>query len=310
MSSSRDAALARELLQAEMDMMMQRDEEMARQLQEELNTDSQPQPLTYPLSMFMPGGLQARGRHFPSIPGRMEGGRGGGRGTDSRSSRALRLYRGPDGAVRMGVDLLGGRGGGGLRLVMRGGGGYRRGGGRRVSESESGDGSSAEPGSSSPPPIEDGSLPTGEFDPEERLLAEDSDSPDEFLSMMHDPSLMLLMLLLRAPDTLHQNEGGLDLEDYEGLWELAERLGEVQRRGITEEQISRLPTHKFRLSDSQASSVAGSRQCQICLVDFDNGDCLRSIPCRHDFHKDCIDEWLKRNASCPICRQEVKPSNA
>ena len=31
----------------------------------------------------------------------------------------------------------------------------------------------------------------------------------------NDPSLMLLMLLLRAPDTLHQNEASVDLDDYE-----------------------------------------------------------------------------------------------
>ncbi|XP_076436259.1 uncharacterized protein LOC143275854 [Babylonia areolata] len=325
MSSSRDAALARELLQAEMEMMMQRDEEMARRLQEELNDDNddeggEPSPMVHPLGMFMPGGLQARGRHFPSVPGRMEGGRGGARAAEHRGPRILRLFRGPDGTMRMGVQLPGaGRGGGHLRLLMRAGaGGGRRGArGARVTEPGAGDGSGSASGSSvepEPSSLEDGegsSLPAGEFDPEERLLADDSEAPDDFLSMMHDPSLMLLMLLLRAPDTLNHNEAGVDLDDYDGLWELAERLGEVRRRGITEDQIRRLPTHKFRGQGCEASmmaSSAGKAQCQICLVEFENGDCLRSIPCKHDFHKDCIDEWLKRNATCPICRQGVKPS--
>jgi hypothetical protein len=30
---------------------------------------------------------------------------------------------------------------------------------------------------------------------------------------------------------------------------------------------------------------------------------LRSIPeCNHYFHAACIDEWLKMNGTCPICR--------
>lgn len=157
---------------------------------------------------------------------------------------------------------------------------------------------------------EGANLPQGEFDPDQRLLA--GGHSEDFLSIMHDPSLMLLMLLLRAPETL--NEGGVDLEDYEGLWELAERLGEVRRRGITEDEINRLPTHKYKPESGEKAEVGasaaemGTVPCQICLVDFEVGDSLRGIPCKHDFHKDCIDEWLKRNATCPICRQEIKPS--
>ena len=33
--------------------------------------------------------------------------------------------------------------------------------------------------------------------------------------LQNDPSLMLLMLLLRAPDTLYQNETDVDMDDYE-----------------------------------------------------------------------------------------------
>ncbi|KAL8600819.1 hypothetical protein ACOMHN_056477 [Nucella lapillus] len=111
------------------------------------------------------------------------------------------------------------------------------------------------------------------------------------------------MLLLRAPDSLHQNDAtDVDLDDYEALWDLAEELGEVRRRGITEGEIDSLPTRKFKSpgSDDEASDASAAEpralQCQICLVDFENGDCLRCIPCKHDFHKDCLDEWLKRHS--------------
>ena len=89
----------------------------------------------------------------------------------------------------------------------------------------------------------------------------------------------------------------------QGLWELAERLGEVRRRGISEDQLNQLPTLKFKSPNVEAAATgAGSTQCQICLVDFENGDCLRCIPCKHDFHKDCIDEWLKVSSLCGVFR--------
>ena len=65
MSTSRDARLARDLLQHEMDLMMQRDEEMARQLQEEMNHDHEPTSMARSLAMLMPGGVSHS--HTPSF---------------------------------------------------------------------------------------------------------------------------------------------------------------------------------------------------------------------------------------------------
>ena len=56
-STSRDAMLARDLLQHEMDLIIQEDEEMARQLQEEMNHDDEPSHMARSLAMFMPGGV-------------------------------------------------------------------------------------------------------------------------------------------------------------------------------------------------------------------------------------------------------------
>lgn len=47
-------------------------------------------------------------------------------------------------------------------------------------------------------------------------------------------------------------------------------------------------------------------QCYICLVEYDEGDDVRILPCHHEFHKKCIDKWLKEiHRVCPLCRGDV-----
>jgi hypothetical protein len=49
----------------------------------------------------------------------------------------------------------------------------------------------------------------------------------------------------------------------------------------------------------------GREICPICIVDFEEGDDIRVLPCEgnHCFHQTCVDPWLlKLSSSCPICR--------
>lgn len=45
--------------------------------------------------------------------------------------------------------------------------------------------------------------------------------------------------------------------------------------------------------------------CSICMEDFKVGDSLRMLPCKHDFHKECVDKWLSFNPTCPLCRNSI-----
>jgi hypothetical protein len=53
-------------------------------------------------------------------------------------------------------------------------------------------------------------------------------------------------------------------------------------------------------------AAIGRETCPICIVDFEEGDDLRVLPCegKHRFHQACVDPWLlELSSSCPICRE-------
>lgn len=43
-------------------------------------------------------------------------------------------------------------------------------------------------------------------------------------------------------------------------------------------------------------------KCTVCLEDLKEGECLKSLPCVHFYHKDCIDSWLMVGHTCPVCK--------
>ncbi|KAL3727584.1 hypothetical protein ACJRO7_032337 [Eucalyptus globulus] len=49
--------------------------------------------------------------------------------------------------------------------------------------------------------------------------------------------------------------------------------------------------------------------CCICLSRYADNDELKELPCHHVFHVECIDKWLKINASCPLCKSEISESS-
>lgn len=49
--------------------------------------------------------------------------------------------------------------------------------------------------------------------------------------------------------------------------------------------------------------------CAVCLGEFDFNMMVRTTPCGHVFHGDCIDQWCMKNMSCPICRTDLTSEN-
>ncbi|KIY73044.1 hypothetical protein CYLTODRAFT_434414 [Cylindrobasidium torrendii FP15055 ss-10] len=60
-------------------------------------------------------------------------------------------------------------------------------------------------------------------------------------------------------------------------------------------------------NDAPLPEAIGHETCPICIVDFEDDDDVRILPCEghHRFHQQCVDPWLlELSSSCPICRQD------
>lgn len=45
--------------------------------------------------------------------------------------------------------------------------------------------------------------------------------------------------------------------------------------------------------------------CTICLNDYDENDKIKVLPCKHHFHRECIDEWFNVDDICPLCKKPI-----
>ncbi|XP_074643415.1 uncharacterized protein LOC141900423 isoform X1 [Tubulanus polymorphus] len=96
---------------------------------------------------------------------------------------------------------------------------------------------------------------------------------------------------------------GREVENYEALLNLAERLGEAKPRGLTKSDIDQLPSYRFNVDTHR--NDADQTCCVVCMCDFEARQLLRVLPCSHEFHAKCVDKWLKTNRTCPICRADA-----
>ena len=47
------------------------------------------------------------------------------------------------------------------------------------------------------------------------------------------------------------------------------------------------------------------QNCAICFKKYQEKTFSYILPCKHEFHKACLDKWLNNKKTCPICRDDI-----
>ncbi|KAJ0025576.1 hypothetical protein Pint_08939 [Pistacia integerrima] len=80
------------------------------------------------------------------------------------------------------------------------------------------------------------------------------------------------------------------------------RRTENRFSGLSAEEIKELPCFDC--------GVNLTAICVVCLDGVQKGERCRIFPdCKHVFHAQCIDLWLLRRLTCPICRSPIADFN-
>ncbi|KAG6490047.1 probable E3 ubiquitin-protein ligase RHY1A [Zingiber officinale] len=74
--------------------------------------------------------------------------------------------------------------------------------------------------------------------------------------------------------------------------------------GLSLEAFSNLQREVFQ--DGEGSIVGRAfLDCSICLEKFVEGEELIQLSCRHWFHPECLEPWVKTCGDCPYCRTTI-----
>ncbi|XP_021364716.1 RING finger protein 215-like [Mizuhopecten yessoensis] len=110
--------------------------------------------------------------------------------------------------------------------------------------------------------------------------------PAQFWNFFYSAAFLLLLLLVMKARMRGRHLNGAD--DME-----------IALRKLAHQALSRMMTRKWHRS-RQDQEI-----CAICLDYFSPKQKLRVLPCGHEFHTKCVDPWLVKNRTCPLCKLNI-----
>eukprot|EP01090_Pellita_catalonica_P016456 TRINITY_DN4704_c0_g1_i1.p2 TRINITY_DN4704_c0_g1~~TRINITY_DN4704_c0_g1_i1.p2 ORF type:complete len:296 (+),score=61.59 TRINITY_DN4704_c0_g1_i1:101-889(+) len=94
---------------------------------------------------------------------------------------------------------------------------------------------------------------------------------------------------------------------YEDWLELEEKIGKV-KVGASKEELSSLKHESYeKTSNDQTENESDSDGdlCLICQMEYETGEEITNLPCRHYYHSKCIKLWLEQKKVCPMCNHRL-----
>ena len=116
----------------------------------------------------------------------------------------------------------------------------------------------------------------------------------EQVQMMFASLMPQLAPLLRAQ--------GIAVEEDMSFEQLME-LQDVQI-GADEETIAN-STETNMFEGTKEGEETPTCTSTVCMSEFEAGEEVRRLPCGHEYHLACVDQWLKINKACPMCKKQI-----
>lgn len=118
--------------------------------------------------------------------------------------------------------------------------------------------------------------------------------------------VLISFIMLASYICIRSKSTGRDEATSDGVLDSPSPTAEV-KLGLDRPVIESYP--RIVLGDSRRLPRPNNGPCSICLCDYEAREPVRCIPeCNHCFHTDCVDEWLRTSATCPLCRNSPAPS--
>ncbi|XP_022761132.1 putative RING-H2 finger protein ATL21B [Durio zibethinus] len=123
------------------------------------------------------------------------------------------------------------------------------------------------------------------------------------------PLFFIVVFIIHHKLIVHGND-----QRHQSTVEISSLAAEPQLAARTVNGLdgSRIEAYPITLLDESCRLPRpNDNTCSICLSEYQAKETIRTIPdCDHYFHADCIDEWLRLNAACPVCRKSPDQESA
>uniref|UniRef100_A0A452VK39 Ring finger protein 130 n=1 Tax=Ursus maritimus TaxID=29073 RepID=A0A452VK39_URSMA len=126
---------------------------------------------------------------------------------------------------------------------------------------------------------------------------------------------------IRYTNARDRNQRRLGDAAKKAISKLTTRTVKKGDKSLTSSPESRRPTSQGSvirkvLSVQGARQLEGSAQCvketdpdfdhcAVCIESYKQNDVVRILPCKHVFHKSCVDPWLSEHCTCPMCKLNI-----
>lgn len=116
-------------------------------------------------------------------------------------------------------------------------------------------------------------------------------------------AIIFIVILLCLAKRVDRNEVNSNFLTLEQPPQPASATTSAPRQGGMDHSEINICTEMVVLCENRTNPGPDSHACPICLELYLPEDIVRKIAkCEHCFHAHCIELWLRKSITCPVCR--------